>query len=164
MITAVDTSVLLDIFGADAAFGPRSATALRGCIAEGQVIACEVVWAETSASFPNAAEASDALAKLRIDFSPVSATSSLATGHAWRAYRRAGGTRNRVIADFLIGAHALESADRLLTRDRGFYRRYFQKLTILDPATGAPSTAASRHSSGRRASPAGRPRPRPDRR
>ncbi|HEX3517434.1 MAG TPA: hypothetical protein VHT29_00200 [Solirubrobacteraceae bacterium] len=68
MITAVDTSVLLDIFGADSEFGVRSARALRDCIAEGSVIACDAVWAETSASFaePQAAEA--ALARLRASY------------------------------------------------------------------------------------------------
>lgn len=134
MITAVDTSVLLDVLGADPIFGRRSAKALRRCIAEGSVIACEVVWAETSASFAEAIAAEEAFAKLRIDFSPVGATESIATGEAWREYRQAGGTRERVIADFLIGAHAMARADRLLTRDRGFYRRYFEGLAILDPA------------------------------
>lgn len=134
MITAVDTSVLLDVFGADSEFGVRSAQALRDCIAEGQVIACDIVWAETSASFaePTAAEA--ALARLRIDFSALDGATSLAVGQSWSAYRRAGGSRERVIADLLIGAHALANADRLLTRDRGFYRRYFEQLPILDPS------------------------------
>jgi predicted nucleic acid-binding protein len=133
VITAVDTSVLLDVFGADPTFGPASAAALRDCLEAGRVLACEVVWAETGASFATAAEADGALRGLRVDFSALDTPTALAAGMSWRAYRQAGGTRERVIADFLIGAHALACADRLLTRDRGFYRRYFKELRILDP-------------------------------
>jgi predicted nucleic acid-binding protein len=134
VITAIDTSVLLDVFGADPTFGPGSRTALSKCIAEGSVIACDVVFAETCASFPEQGAAEAALARLRIDFSSLNTATSLATGQVWRSYRKAGGTRERVIADFLIGAHAMANADRLLTRDRGFYRRYFKKLVVLDPS------------------------------
>jgi predicted nucleic acid-binding protein len=52
---------------------------------------------------------------------------------AWRRYRGRGGRRTRIVSDFLIGAHALSAADRLLTRDRGFYRRYFAGIKVLDP-------------------------------
>jgi predicted nucleic acid-binding protein len=133
VITAVDTSVLLDVFGADPKFGPSSAAALRACLEAGQVLACEVVWAETGASFATVAGADSAMRELRVDFAALDAPTALAAGMTWRAYRKAGGTRERVIADFLIGAHALTYADRLLTRDRGFYRCYFKELRVLDP-------------------------------
>jgi predicted nucleic acid-binding protein len=134
VITAVDTSVLLDVFGDDAQFGRRSARSLRRCIAEGGLVACDVVWAETGAWFPDAQAAESAFSRLRVDYSPLAAAAALAAGHAWQLYRKAGGTRERVIADFLIGAHAAEQADQLLTRDRGFYRRYFRKLRVVDPS------------------------------
>jgi predicted nucleic acid-binding protein len=133
VITAIDTSVLLDVFGADPNFGPSSATAVQACLVGGSVIACEIVWAETAASFPAAPEAETALKRLRVDFSSLDSATSLAAGSYWRTYRRAGGTRERIIADFVIGAHALAHADQLLTRDRGFYRTYFKDLRIIDP-------------------------------
>ena len=55
-------------------------------------------------------------------------------GASWREYRRRGGARARIVPDFLIGAHAGYRADRLLTRDRGFYRSHFPGLKIIDPS------------------------------
>jgi len=134
MITAVDTSVLLDIFTADTAFGERSADALRKCTLEGKLVACEVVWAEISAGFPDFRMAEDALQRISIEFSAMEQTASTQAGRYWRKYRESGGTRTRVISDFLIGSHARNQADRLLTRDRGFYRKYFSRLKVIDPS------------------------------
>jgi predicted nucleic acid-binding protein len=72
--------------------------------------------------------------RLGVDFVPISVDSALAAGDIWRSYKRRSGPRRRMIADVLIGAHAIGQADRLLTRDRGFYRNYFPKLAILDPS------------------------------
>ena len=142
MITAVDTSVLVDVFTANARHGPASRDALRRCRAEGSLIACEVVWAEVSAAFPTADGAADALRALEVGFDPLHEEGALAAGTAWRAYRADGGPRRRVLADLLVGMHALTRAERLLTRDRGFYRSVFTNLQILDaaqePATGSP--------------------------
>ena len=136
MITAVDTNVLLDVFAADPTFGPRSREALRRYVREGRMVACEVVWAETAAFFPSPASFTQAMARLGIDFSSMDERAALAAGAAWNRYRARGGRRERVMADFLIGAHAIAHAERLLTRDRGFYRTYFSGLKIIDPTVG----------------------------
>ena len=49
----------------------------------------------------------------------------------WMRHLRAREPRTRIVADFLIGAHAVAAADRFLTRDRGFYASYFAELKTL---------------------------------
>jgi predicted nucleic acid-binding protein len=93
------------------------------------------VWAEVAGSFGSAAAAQDALKLLDLEFSALTLEAALEAGIAWKAYRAHGGLKTRVAADFLIGAHAFSQADRLLTRDRGFYRSYFKRLKILDPTS-----------------------------
>jgi predicted nucleic acid-binding protein len=134
LITAVDTSVLIDVFGNDPRFGGASADGLRDCLRTGTLIACDIVCAETRAVFPDDASFAAAMTTLGVQFSPVNETSARHAGSAWQAYRKTGGKRTRVMADFIIGAHALHQADRLLTRDRGYFRSYFAGLRLVDPA------------------------------
>lgn len=129
----MDSSVLLDVFGADSNFGAASREALRRCLGEGDLIACDVVWAEIVASLPADEPANEAMRRLGVRFSALEAAAATAAGASWRSYRREGGQRVRLVADFLVGAHARTQADRLLTRDRGFYRKYFRNLRVLDP-------------------------------
>ena len=134
MITAIDTSVLLDIFAPDHTFGPRSKAAVRSCITEGSLVACEVVWVEVASFFLSSEGARDAMNRLGVEFSSTDLETALAASTSWKKYRDRGGRRDRVVADFLIGAHASLQANRLLTRDRGFYRAYFSSLQIFDPS------------------------------
>jgi hypothetical protein len=136
VISAVDSNVLLDVLTGDPAFGPLSVAVLRRAGAEGGLVACSVVWAEMVAAYGDDREAADALDRMAVELVADDRGVATAAGGAWRAYRRAGGPRLRVLADFLVAAHALSKADRLVTRDRGFYRTHFSELTILDPKEG----------------------------
>lgn len=130
MITAVDTSVLIDVFVNDDEHGATSADLLRRSLQEGTLVACAVVWAETRAVFRDRTAFEQAMHTLGVRYSPLDEQAASHAGTGWKAYRKAGGSRDRIMADFLIGAHALHQSDRLLTRDRGYYRNYFKGLKL----------------------------------
>ena len=132
--SAVDTSVLLDVFSDSPKFVEASRSLLLRAFSDGSLVACDVVWAETRAHFPSATAFENAVATLGILFDPCDAETASVAGEAWRRYRQDGGSRTALVPDFLVAAHASVRADRLLTRDRGFTRRYFRRLSILDPS------------------------------
>ncbi len=128
MITAVDTSVLLDIFLPDDQHGEQSKQRLRAAYDAGAIIGCDVVYAELAAMFRDRAALDGALQAINASTAPINASIAYEAGLRWKRYRDAGGPRKRIISDFLIGAHAVEAADAFLTRDRGFFSTYFPEL------------------------------------
>ena len=135
MTTAVDSAVLIDVLQDEPGWAPRSADALHAASRAGRLVVCDIVWAEVAGRFASPAAAAAALSMLDLEFDPLTAPTAADAGRLWRAFRGAGGgRRDRVVADFLVGAHALHQADALLTRDRGFYRRYFKRLRVIEPA------------------------------
>ena len=86
MITAVDTSVLLDVFGADPAHLAGSQAALRRAIGEGVLVACEVVWAELRPFFARDADLVEAMTTLGVEFSAVDRQAALLAGKVWREW------------------------------------------------------------------------------
>ena len=125
MITAVDTSVLLDVFLRDAEHGPQSRRWLRAAYDAGAIVVCDLVYAELVPAFADRASLDRALHAMGAALSPIDSSMAYEAGLRWKRYRLAGGPRKRIITDFLIGAHALSAANAFLTRDRGFFSTYF---------------------------------------
>jgi predicted nucleic acid-binding protein len=136
MRTAVDSSVLLDVVTGDPAHVDASERALRRAAEEGALVVCECVLAEIAPAFgAGSTEMEEFLTDWELEFLPSTKRSALFAGEMFKAYltRRRGPGPRRVVADFLIGAHALENADRLLARDRGYFRDYFSTLPVMRP-------------------------------
>jgi predicted nucleic acid-binding protein len=133
MISAIDTSVLFDIFLPDPTFVKGSHAAVREAFAAGALVICEAVYAELASRFASQPHLDEVLNESQIRVEPVGRAAAFLAGQMFHAYRTMGGKRDRIITDFLIGSHAAQQAGRLVTRDRGFYRQYFGNLTVIDP-------------------------------
>jgi len=155
MITAVDTNILLDILIPGAQHGDSSEKALLRSLEHGAVIICEAVYAELAAHFPSQEELDKFLAETGIRLQSSNQKVLYLAGKIWRKFIQnrtdslicpscgssqthscqSCGTRfsfrQHVMADFLVGAHALVEADCLLSRDRGYFRTYFPQLKVI---------------------------------
>ncbi len=156
MITAVDTNIILDVLIPGEPFGESSKELLDRHSSMGNLILCEVVFAELAARFPSEEELASFLADTRMNLVYSNEKSLYTAGSRWVEYARKS-EKNRfscgkcghafettcpqckavmtkrlhVLADFLIGAHALVQADCILSRDLGVYKTYFGDLTLV---------------------------------
>ena len=128
MITSVDTNVLLDVFISGATHHSQSQEWLISAYDRGAIFVCDIVYAELVPAFGDRSSLDRALREINATVSEIDTAIAYEAGMRWSRYRKAGGPRGRIIADFLIGAHAVVRADTFLTRDRGFYATYFPEL------------------------------------
>jgi hypothetical protein len=152
MITAVDTNVLLDVLIPGAPHSDESERALGEAVGAGALLISEPVYAELAVHFPDRMDLDRFLADTGLRLEPSGGEALYRAGSAWSEYLRrrpaavacpqcgapqqvrcdrCGASiqpRQHVVADFVIGAHALFHADQLLTRDRGYHATYFPEL------------------------------------
>jgi hypothetical protein len=135
MISAVDSSIVLDVLSGGAAEAERSLDAIRKASQEGKLIVSESVVAEIRPVFADRDRFEEFMQDWGLEFVPSSLQSAVLAGEMLaRLLSRKRERTGRILADFLIGAHAQIHADRLLARDRGYLRDYFKDLTVWDPS------------------------------
>lgn len=157
-VLAVDTNILLDVLIPNSDFVQASLDCLLQAGETSRLIVCETVFAELSTQFPSVFTLRHFLDETGITLCPSSTAVLFSAGQAWKTYHgrtsrskitcsKCGSklnsscsscgyevqVRQHMVADFMIGAHALVAADGLITRDRGFYRGYFEDLRLIVP-------------------------------
>jgi predicted nucleic acid-binding protein len=130
--TFVDSSVLLDVFTEDERWLEWSEAALREALATGPLVVNAIVLAEVAPRF-STIEALQASLPRRLLIEEPPASAAFLAGHAHAAYRRAGGERAQILADFLIGAHAAVTHRPLLTRDPRRVPQYLPGVDLIAP-------------------------------
>jgi hypothetical protein len=129
-MTLVDTNVLLDVLLAGAEHGDDSERRLAAALRAGPVIVNDVIAAELAPVFDSAAALWSAFRDAQIELVSYPRDAVFIAGSAFKRYRRQGGRRDRILPDFMIGAHAVAARARLLTRDGRFYRTSFPALRL----------------------------------
>ena len=132
-MTLVDSNVLLDVFTRTPNWWDWSLAQLEEAALEGTLLINDVIYAETSIRFHSMDDFDAALARFGINVVPMPRAALFLAGQAYIQYRNAGGTRNGVLPDFFIGAHAEVDRLRLLTRDLRRYRSYFPNAMLIAP-------------------------------
>jgi len=138
MTTALDTNVLVALWDRDESLSSAAEAALEAAVRRGGLVIAAPVFAELLAAPDRNEGFLDSFLRdtgIVVEWGLDESTWRLA-GRAFHAYtarrrkQRDLGPR-RILADFLIGAHALSRGYRLLTLDAGLYRTAFPKLAIV---------------------------------
>jgi hypothetical protein len=131
----VDTNVLVDVLEDDPQWAEWSVAQLRAHSKIHELGINAIVYAELSLAFERLEELDDTVMRLDLKLLEIPRPALFLAGRAFLAYRKAGGTRPNVLADFFIGAHAAVAGVAILTRDARRYTTYFPAVKLLLPVT-----------------------------
>jgi predicted nucleic acid-binding protein len=134
-VTLVDTNVLVDILTGQPMWRAWSVETMDRQSAAGALLITDIVYAELSPLFPTAELRDAAIAELDVSLKRIPPAALFMAGRAFEQYRRKGGPRSTLLADFFIGAHALVDGLPILTRDTRRYRTYFPGVELIAPHT-----------------------------
>jgi predicted nucleic acid-binding protein len=129
----VDTNVILDVIGRDPAWVDWSRLQLNAAAATEELAINDVVYAELSAGYRHYREVDAFITNAGFALVRTPPLALFLAGKAFQRYRRSGGPRTGVLPDFFIGAHAIASDAKLLTRDARRYSAYFPGIRLITP-------------------------------
>jgi predicted nucleic acid-binding protein len=126
--------VILDVINSDPLWQAWSEEQLSRWLDRGPLLINPIVYAEIAFA-TGAIETVDELLPAHLYvYRPIPREAAFLAARAHADDRARGGSRQTVLADFLIGAHALVERVPLLSRDRRRYRQAFPGLELIAPS------------------------------
>lgn len=133
----VDSNVILDLVTNDSVWADWSVEQLETASQDGTLVINDAIYAEVSVRYKRIEDLDLMFEEAGILHVATPKAALFLAGKAFQTYRRAGGTRNAVLPDFFIGAHAAVAGAPLITRDAARYRSYFPTVTLIAPEGGS---------------------------
>lgn len=131
----VDTNVLVDVLEDDPQWADWSVRQLRSQSKIHRLAINPIIYSELSLTFSTVEALDQTLDDLGLVMVEMPRPALFLAGKAFIRYRRQGGTKNNVLGDFFIGAHAAVSGHTVLTRDTRRYASYFPSVVLIAPQT-----------------------------
>jgi predicted nucleic acid-binding protein len=139
MTTAIDTNVIVALWNEDETQNLTAKKALRESQIGGSLVICGAVYAElraapgrTEAFIDRFCEETGIAVEWEIGERAWRVAGAAFQGYAERRRKQKGAEARRILADFVIGAHALVNGYKLLTLDAGVYQASFPRLRIVE--------------------------------
>jgi predicted nucleic acid-binding protein len=129
----VDTNVLVDVLEDDPEWADWSIGQLRAQSKIHRLAINPVIYSELSLTFSTVEALDRAVDDLGLTMIEIPRPALFLAGKAFVRYRRQGGAKSNVLADFFIGAHAAVARYPLLTRDTRRYTTYFASVNLIAP-------------------------------
>lgn len=130
----VDTNVLIDVLEDDPVWADWSIEQLRAQSIAHDLVINPIIYAELSQTFSTFEALDEVVEKLGLVLQEIPRPALFLAGKAFVRYRKLGGGKSNVLADFFIGAHAAVKRLPLLTRDAKRYRNYFPSVELVVPS------------------------------
>ncbi len=129
----VDTGVWVDCIDRQSPWHEWALDHLQACSEKSPLHINLIVYTELLVPGPDVASLDDMLDVYETHRSPLPWACASLAARAFSLYRSRGGSRQRPLPDFYIGAHAAVANLSVLTRDPSGYRSYFPRLQLLAP-------------------------------
>jgi predicted nucleic acid-binding protein len=129
----VDTNVLVDVLEDDPTWADWSIGQLRAQSKIHSLLINPIVYSELSLTFSTVEALDQTIETMGLVIKELPRPALFLAGKAFVLYRRKGGKKSNVLADFFLGAHAAVLGCPLLTRDPQRYRSYFPTVELITP-------------------------------